>query len=311
MSRIRFDELTNEPVLLAPERRSRPNAFETSPFADPLCPFCPGNEAETPPEVSRIAHGGRWEVRVVPNRYPMVGSSGSAGVHEVVIEAPDHDARFSTMANAQRARVLRAYRERFAAHRRNRALRHVVIFRNEGARAGQTISHAHAQIVGLPFIPERHRREAAALRSRKRKGEPCPLCHDAANASERHLAGNAHFIALAPRAARGPYQIRIQPRRHSPDFGQIGEPEIDSLAIIAGAAARAIERTLGGASWNLLIQSAPLRIAGSEAFHWYVDLIPRLAQDGGFELATGIPVNIVPPEESARELRHAMQAAHD
>lgn len=306
MSRIRIDPLSNEPVLFAPERRSRPNAFEANASTDPLCPFCPGNESETPAEVARIAHGGRWEVRVVPNRYPMVGSAGGEGVHEVVIESPSHEARFATVENSQRARILRAYRERFAAHRRNRALRHIVIFRNDGPKAGQTIVHPHAQIVGLPFIPERHKRHAASLRSRSRTGEVCPLCEEEASAADRVLAGDAHFVALAPLVARSPYQIRIQPRRHSPDFGQIGEDEIESLAALLGAATRALDHTLGSPSWNLVIQSAPLRIAGAEAFHWYVDLVPRLALDGGFELATGIPVNIVPPEETARELRHAM-----
>jgi UDPglucose--hexose-1-phosphate uridylyltransferase len=307
MSRIRFDPLSNEPVLFAPERRLRPNAFDADPSTDPLCPFCPGNEEQTPAEIARIAHGGRWEVRVVPNRYPMVGGADGPGAHEVVIETPSHDAKFATLENSQRERILRAYRERFAAHRRNRALRHIVIFRNEGPKAGQTIVHAHAQIVGLPFIPERHKRQAAALRSRSRLGERCPLCEEESSAAERVLGGDDHFVALAPLVARSPYQMRIQPTRHSPDFGQISEPEIESLAALLGAATRALDHTLGSPSWNLVIQNAPLRIAGSEAFHWYVDLVPRLALDGGFELATGIPVNIVPPEETARELRHAMQ----
>src|SRR5688500_182450 len=129
MSRLHIDPLTGDPILFAPERLERPNAFEQQPTTSFLCPFCPGNERETPPEVARIGTAQRWEVRVVPNRYPMVGRGELGGVHEVVVESPEHDATFATLGSPQRLRVLQIYRERFASLRRNRAVRHIVIFR--------------------------------------------------------------------------------------------------------------------------------------------------------------------------------------
>lgn len=304
MSRLRHDPLTGEPILFAPERRDRPNAFDEQREPDShACPFCPGNESETPPEIARIGTPERWEVRVIPNRYPLVGRGGMTGIHEVVIETPQHEATFASLSTGQRTRVLHVWRDRFAAHRRNRSLRHLVIFRNDGARAGQSISHPHTQIVGLPFIPARIRRESSLLRARRKKGEPCPACAEMGDATEI-VAGNEHFLALIPFASRGPFQIRILPRRHAADFGQIEDRETAPLDQILSVILDAMTSALGGVSWNLLIQGAPLRAAGADDFHWSIDILPRLTVDGGFELATGIPINIVPPEDAAERFRN-------
>ncbi|MGH9457720.1 MAG: galactose-1-phosphate uridylyltransferase, partial [Thermoanaerobaculia bacterium] len=295
------------PILFAPERRVRPNAFEqrdATPVA--VCPFCPGNESETPPEIARIGTPQHWDVRVVPNRFPAVGTGGMRGVHEVVVDSPEHDATLGSLTATQRVRALRAYRERFAAHRRNRAIRHVVVFRNEGRRAGQSIVHPHAQVIGLGTIPDRIRGEAALLRSRARKGLPCLVC-DELRSPDRLIAANDRFAAIAPDASRSAYQVRIVPRRHGADFGQIDDADLDALGALLGTLLRAIDRALGRPAHNLLIQSAPLRAAGADVFHWYVEIVPRLTVDGGFELATGIPINIVAPEDAAAELRGALE----
>jgi UDPglucose--hexose-1-phosphate uridylyltransferase len=308
MSRLRHDPLTGEPILFAPERRERPNAFEGEASAEPgVCPFCPGNEHETPPEVARSGTAARWDVRVVPNRYPAVGLHGLRGVHEVVIESPRHDATFASMSSAQRTRVLRAYRERFAAHRRDRSIRHLVIFRNDGARSGQSLAHPHAQIIGLPFIPDRIRREASLMRSRKRKDLPCLICR-ALDEEELRIDSNEAFAAIAPKASRSPYAIRIVPTRHAADFGQTNDREVELLDSILERVLGAINALLGTPPYNMVVQSAPMRSASADAFHWWIDVLPRLTTDGGFELATGIPINIVTPEGAAAELRDALTA---
>ncbi|HVR42444.1 MAG TPA: DUF4931 domain-containing protein [Thermoanaerobaculia bacterium] len=305
MSRLRHDPLTGEPLLFAPERGLRPNAFDQRPMpAGAVCPFCPGNERETPPEVSRIGSAERWEVRVVPNRYPIVGTGGLAGAHEVVVETPEHEARFATLSSAQRVRVLRAWRERFAAHRRNRAIRHLVIFRNDGPRAGQSILHPHGQIIALPFLPERIRREAGHLRTRQKKGQPCPLCAET-EVPARQVAANERFVAVVPEPSRAPYQVRVVPRRHQADFGLCDDGDLAALDRMLATLLPSMLERLDHPSYNLLVQSAPFRVANPEMFHWYVDLIPRLTVEGGFELATGIPIDILPSERAATELRDA------
>jgi UDPglucose--hexose-1-phosphate uridylyltransferase len=47
------------------------------------------------------------------------------------------------------------------------------------------------------------------------------------------------------------------------------------------------------------VRTAP---RGAEHFHWHADVVPRLTRLAGFELGTGLGVNIVPPERVAQEL---------
>lgn len=111
MSTIRQHPLTGELVIVAPERRERPNAFDLRNGAvESPCPFCPGHEDETPPEILRISHGDSWLLRVVPNRYPAMridssGSDAARGIHEVVIESPDHGGAFEQFS-AEHARIV-------------------------------------------------------------------------------------------------------------------------------------------------------------------------------------------------------------
>src|SRR5438128_1705800 len=131
MSTLRLDRTTGSWVILAPRRSARPHtalAMERSPLPerDPTCPFCPGNEEKTPPEIARYPDGERWAVRIVPNLFAALGSETlssnghaaerahddpfpeipGAGSHEVVVESPRHDARLGEMEEADVARVV-------------------------------------------------------------------------------------------------------------------------------------------------------------------------------------------------------------
>src|SRR5438874_12957464 len=93
MSELRHDPLSGHDVIVAAGRGTRPVTFAQSPAertAGPLeCPFCPGSESKTPPEVARTGSGAPgtpgWRVRVFPNLYPIVET------HEVIALSPAHD----------------------------------------------------------------------------------------------------------------------------------------------------------------------------------------------------------------------------
>ena len=98
---LRIDELTGTYVIVAPGRATRPHVYSTTEAhpehagPPPDCPFCEGHEATTPPEVARIGAGEPdtpgWQVRVVPNLYPVVGQEpGIPGAHEVIVLSPGH-----------------------------------------------------------------------------------------------------------------------------------------------------------------------------------------------------------------------------
>src|SRR5438132_11510930 len=76
---LRQDLITGRWVAVATERARRPDSFtqaarETVAARD-VCPFCPGHEEMTPPEVLAYrttgtpANAPGWSIRVVPNLY--------------------------------------------------------------------------------------------------------------------------------------------------------------------------------------------------------------------------------------------------
>src|SRR4051794_6215406 len=161
MQELVVDPLTGDRVILAPGRALRPDTFrvqhEPAPPTVADCPFCAGNEHETPPEVARIGPGAPdapgWRVRVVPNKYPIVGD-GVDGAHEVVMLSPGHNADIGRLTIEQAIDVFAALRDRARFHL-DRGCAYAQAFVNHGKAAGASIAHPHAQLVALDIVPER------------------------------------------------------------------------------------------------------------------------------------------------------------
>jgi len=203
---VRNPPAPGEPILYAPDRAGRPNAFERANAE--ICPFCPGNESLTPPEIART--GDPWRVRVFPNKYPAVEG------HEVIVESSHHDATFESIDNA--AEVVSMYISRYRAHA---SAAYVSLFTNAGERAGASIDHIHSQLMPVPFIPPRIERHLTAFAS-----GPCPLCRNVGTTIEE----NDSFARVVPEAAQQTYQQWIVPKRHEPDFTSLRDAEVVSLA---------------------------------------------------------------------------------
>src|SRR5690348_2192834 len=160
MQELRTDLLTGEKVILATGRALRPDTFRVQasplPAAVATCPFCAGNEHETPPEVMRVGPGAPetpgWNVRVVPNKFPLVGD-GVAGAHEIVILSPAHDKSVGELTEPALGDAFLALRDRAAFHL-DRGLAYAQAFVNHGKAAGASIEHPHAQLVALDFVPD-------------------------------------------------------------------------------------------------------------------------------------------------------------
>ena len=272
---IRRNPITGDPILFAPARASRPRAFGG---ADPgRCPFCPGHEEDTPPELHR--DGDPWRIRLFPNKYPPAEGA------EVLVESDRHEDTFDAIDHA--ADVVRVYAER---HRVHADAPYVAVFKNEGAHAGASIPHVHSQIVPLPFVPPRIQREAAAFTAAR----ACPLCGD----SEGEMIGQtASWSWLAPFASAMPYQQWIVPRRHLPAFRDLGDAECEELAGLLRSASAAMLAVGDSYNWSFV------DFAREPAAHCYVELFPRLTTLAGLEIGTGTFVEIIDPSDAAARLR--------
>lgn len=267
---VRRHPLTGESILFAPERASRPRAFGEE-SAD-RCPFCPGNENDTPPTLAQI--GEPWRVRAFANKYPPVPGA------ELIVESPDHEGRFETIAHGDD--IVRMYLDRYRALADGAA--YVAVFKNEGLRAGASIPHVHSQVVPLPFVPPRVQRELAGF------GDGCPLCTPQGHT----IRETESYVWFAPDASSFAYQQWIVPRRHVADMAAF--PEIEELSLLLRDAARATQ-TLGAYNWAFM--NFPKGSGG----HAYVDVTPRLTAVAGLELGTGTFVEIIDPADAARELQ--------
>jgi len=262
--------ITDDPVILAPERERRPNVFEGAP-----CPFCPGAEDQTPPEIAR--DGDPWRIRVFANRYPPTEHA------EIIVESAKHDDAFDALSPDHAARVIDAYCERYRAIGAD----YVSIFKNHGRLAGASIPHLHSQIVGTPFIPLRAAREGEAFARATR----CPLCDFNNHAL---IAETENYRWIAPRGSRLAYQQWIVPKSHEHDLNEPRE-----LASLLQSSARAMRGISDSFNWAFI--TFPHQRRG----HWYVEIFPRIAMIAGYELGTGTFINTVDPSEAARLLSAA------
>lgn len=281
---FRRNLITGEPILYAPERAERPAAFgQRTQRESASCPFCPGNEADTPPELARIG-GDAWSARAFANKYPP--SPGA----EIIVETPEHDLRFDEIEDA--GSVLQLTFDRYHAQK---GAAYVALFKNEGAAAGASIPHPHSQIVPLPFLPPRIEKESAAFARAAR----CPLCE----AIETHraeglvLAETEAFAWLVPSASSMPFQQWLIPKRHVGELPRIANGEVDLLAAHLQVASATMLKLASAYTWTFV------NFTDDAKGHAYVDLFPRLTAIAGLELGTGTFVEIMNPAVSAQRLR--------
>jgi UDPglucose--hexose-1-phosphate uridylyltransferase len=322
---LRHAVLSGAATIVAPGRQSRPKDTAAAESV-PACPFCPGNEQQTPPtilELPRSPGEPDWFVRVVANSYPIVSGESSdgappaggllplapaTGVHEVIIETPRHDQEMWQLSEDELLLTLQAYRERMSALLATPSVRQIVIFKNRGAEAGTSLEHPHSQLLGLTTVPDETRRRIARARRYFRSNGRCLVCdllNEEKQDGRRIVFEEDGFVALAPFAAGQFSALRLAPIDHSPAFDGSDDAALRHLSRGMLSLLRRFSLVFEDAPYNLVLRTWPRPWHQDEPAHWYLDLYPRAFIFGGFELATGIIVNSLAPEEVAARLRDA------
>jgi UDPglucose--hexose-1-phosphate uridylyltransferase len=298
----------------------------------------------TPPEIYALRDEGSapdtpgWRTRVVPNLYPALGapeattpggspeaeagsfsSSGdplltsrrsgepdlfskrpATGAHEVLINSPRHVTAMAELGDSEFADAVATWRERMGAHA-DASYRQLIV--NEGGGAGASLEHTHAQLYALPFVPAsvaRERERAGAYAERTAgAGLLADVLVEEVRRKDRLVAIDDEAVLICPWASRGPFELRVVPRRESGDFAK----DSGGAGMIATAMRVLAARFGSPPELNLWVRTAP---RGAEQFHWHVDIAPRLTIKAGFELGTGVDINIYPPEQAASDLRDCL-----
>ena len=324
MPEVRIDPLTGFRAIVAGDRAHRPGGGLSAtppPAVDrDSDPFADGHEGRTPPELYALRPGGGapdtpgWRVRVVPNMYPAL-SDDSAGpepdakpdlfwagparvAHEVIINAPDLVSSLSDLTPEQVIEAVDVWRERMRNHG-DAACLHLIV--NEQPEAGASLPHTHAQLYALDFVPAaiaRERERFGAYTTRTMGGNLLgDLVQEEVRRRERIVAIDDEAVLMAPYGSRVPFQLLIAPRTPRGRFEDDGPT---GARMVHEALSRLARRLGATPPLNLWVRTAP---RGAEHFCWRIDILPRLVHLAGFELGTGVYLNIVSPEQAAAELR--------
>jgi UDPglucose--hexose-1-phosphate uridylyltransferase len=324
MSELRDDPVTGRVVLLAPGRAARPHTVAApmpGPAAVEGCPFCPGNERETPPERCRTGEGAPdtpgGRVRVVPNLYPIVGGAdgapvapGARGAHEVAILDPDHSCDLGRMTDPAVEELFGVLRDRARVHAAA-GLAHVQVLVNHGRAAGASIAHPHAQVIAIDFVPPAVRDQMK--RFADARTDVVAVDFEASGPQGGRIVDTDAVWAWAPWAAASPYETRDTAPAAGPRLEDAPDTALAAVARTTRDVVAGIGRLLGDFAYNVVLHNAPTgdlvgdRPTPDDApFHWYVSVVPRVATVAGFELGTGVLVNTRPPADAAADLRAAL-----
>ena len=245
------------------------------------CPFCPGNEIDTPPEVYRAGGGEAnktgWTVRVIPNLFPITD------VHEVVIHSPDHHKNIEDLSQAEVEEILKTYVNRFNFLKTKGK---VFIFCNQSLASGASLIHPHSQITVVP----------------KEIPTSTLVVQPVVNIVEQ----NNSFVSYCPDFSEWPYEMFIKETRNNNQetnkFQNLSDQKIKDLAMILQSMLVRLKK-VHDASTHYSKKPFGYNFYIYPYENWYLRIIPRFSERAGFELSTGIMVNSVSPKKAGEELR--------
>ena len=347
MSQLRLDPLTGRWTVISTQRAVRPSAFlsrvqqiEGEPSRP--CPFCPGHESadlETLDSLSLPDHGGNgshhqgtseenskapseWAVKVVNNRYPafdghdpmvvthlgpVFTQASASGMHEVLLLSPDHDVSWADLTPAHSALVMQALRDRMLDHSKVPGLRHSQALVNYGREAGASIVHPHGQLLSIPFVPGEMANELAGFNRFQGNCLLCAVIEAEESVKHRVVSLDDEVAVICPFWSGNPYEMLVIPRSHEAHLYQAYPSDLDAVGRAIGGALASLRERVGDIPYNVFFHSAPFRV-GSD-YHWHAHILPKATTRGGFELGSGVLINVVDPEDAAAELRHLTSVA--
>ena len=330
MPELRKDPISGRWVIISVERGKRPADF-ISPSqkrkTGGFCPFCPGNEHTTPPEIRAFRPTNTppntpgWTLRVVANKFPALQTEGSLnrmgegvydkmngiGAHEVFIEYPQHSLSLSTMPVKAVEDILWAYFFRIEDLKRDTRFKYAIIFKNEGEIAGASLEHSHSQLIALPIVPKNIKEELDSSKKYYESRERCLICdiiNQELETGKRVIAENDRYVAVAPFASREPFETWIIPKRHESAFSP-PDQSFASLAQLLQRVLKQLDKVLDTPPYNFFLHISPFKEEINDYYHWHIEILPKLTRMAGFEWGSGFYINPTLPEEAATFMREA------
>lgn len=328
MPQLRQNIVTGEWVVIAPERAKRPREFVVT-AARPdqpveTCPFC----TSAPAYQNRVAEYDTDSTYLIPNKFPAFVATGlhevrsyvpeegfyqakpATGGHDVIV-VKDHHLSLPKFNQSLMTDLLSTFYRRYQHYHRDPTVEYAMAIYNHGEAAAASISHPHAQIFASSIVPNHILKEKHGSERYYEINGRCVYCEIIDHERQekiRLLGENDDFTMFTFFAARFPFEIWILPKVHQSTLEQINATQLINLAGLLGQALHLLDRTLSDPALNFFIHSLPMTSDNAAYYHWHLEIAPRVANYGGFEMGSGTIIDIVSPEKAAEFLLTDVQA---
>jgi len=331
-SELRQDLVSGDWVIIAPGRLRRPDQFlkkkvKQIVLSKKTCPF-EGKKFLKRIEgkiILRWPETGPAKILIFPNDYPVLNhlvipQKGKIvlkkegpynvvegrGRHDLVV-TNSHFKDFFELSLEEAIQVLVAFRDRYLMLAGNKNLAYVSIFHNWGTLAGASVYHPHYQIISLPVVPPDVSHSLAGSDRYFKEHHSCVHCAIIdweKKEKKRIIAENKDAIAFAPFVSRNPFEVRVFLKKHQPYFENTPDGELRGVAIILRQVLHLLKKNLNGPDYNFFIHTSPLKNKRAyQHYHWHMEILPKFSIQAGFELGTGIEINVIDPDLAAKILR--------
>lgn len=325
-SEFRRDMVSGDWVVIAPKRAMRPEQFfskvKRKRIPKTKCPFeDPQKSGNGEPVLLYTDGKKKWTIQVIPNKFPVLAyrelcatksQKGpyqvmeGAGRHDIVITR-DHHTSFAHLSDQMANLLFKAFRERYRVMMSDICVKYVSIFHNWGQSAGASIYHPHYQMLSLPIIPPDVFRSLRGSATYFEKTNACVHCTMVAferKAKARVVYENKEAIVFAPFVSREPFELRVFPKKHLSYFEDTDERTMKYVVDALQKALLLLEVKINDPDHNFFIHTAPLRDKEKYGhYHWHIEIQPKTSIAAGFELGTGVEINVVDPDDAAAMLR--------
>ncbi len=324
-SQLRQDLVSGDWIVIAPGRADRPHQFFKKRAPRKIAPksTCPFEDPQKTGHGDPISSYGdaKWALQIVENKYPAfthkevcsaVRKDGpysvtdTGGHHELLITR-DHDKNLSQLSRNQARQILEAFRDRYLMLSSDRCIAYISMFQNWGPSAGASIYHPHYQFIAAPIVPPDVMHSligSAQYYEDHKRCVHCVMIDWEKKHKERIIYENAGAIVFAPFVSRAAFEVRIFPKKHLPYFENTLDVDMDYVSDALQHALKKIRKNLFDPDYNFFIHTAPMKDKEThKAYHWHIEIIPKISLNAGFELGTGIEINSIDPDAAAKLLR--------
>ncbi|PKL72165.1 galactose-1-phosphate uridylyltransferase [Candidatus Kuenenbacteria bacterium HGW-Kuenenbacteria-1] len=302
-SEIRKDYIQDKYVIIAPRRGKRPHdvakpiAPVISVEAQKKCVFCPKGVFKN---LIKDSTGPlkKWDILVLENPFSAVtlDNPKAYGVQEVIIEMPEHAKELEDLSIEHISKLLEMYARRTTIISKNKKIEYILIFKNNGGRAGASLQHSHSQIFATNFLPPHLFDKSQKIQEYKIIHGTCVYCDviKKERKTSRLIWEDKNVIAFAPYASMHNYEAWILPKRHIDNITCLNKDERKSWARILKKILKKIGQL--GLPYNYYFH----QVIHDENQHLYMKIIPRGSVWAGVEIGSGIIINSIPPEDAAK-----------